>query len=413
MLGMKLGLNRGDQGTFARDSLKALYTDTEFTDVTLACEGGRQLRAHKNILSSGSGLLREILRCNPHPHPLVYLRVGHDHLTAILRFIYLGHCQVDQGDIEEFLEIARQLRVAGLTKEDDNKDAKKVTKEKENKEKETKDRTAKEMEGKEVMEEPTDAEEDIVESALTKEKDDDKDEDESHGPIDINAESEQSLEEMEVENSSESVEAQKLRCIQCVYETDKKSNLSEHKETVHGEQTNYPLVEQAAQFKCAKCGVEEYCSASLKVHMRKKHPAETPVQKQPSGKQLADSTQDLLKFLTYVTLSTGQDLEEVVAGADGLEVAQELLLAYLASFRLKGQERGEGRPTVRYLTKVKYSIALMLRSQYRVDLVRTCPDFRERWKEIVKDLPGQESYNKQKNKHDRKSMKTELDQKQE
>ena len=53
---------------------RALFTDTDFTDVTLACEENKQISAHKVVLSSCSEMLKKILLDNPHPNPLIYLQ---------------------------------------------------------------------------------------------------------------------------------------------------------------------------------------------------------------------------------------------------------------------------------------------------------------------------------------------------
>ena len=57
----------------AINALKNLEEDCHFTDVTLACAEGQQLKAHKVILSSCSKFFKNILLNNPHNHPLIYL----------------------------------------------------------------------------------------------------------------------------------------------------------------------------------------------------------------------------------------------------------------------------------------------------------------------------------------------------
>merc|ERR1712155_343755 len=52
----------------------SLRNDKDFTDVTLACEDGQQMEAHKLILASSSPFFQKILRYSKHPHPLIYLR---------------------------------------------------------------------------------------------------------------------------------------------------------------------------------------------------------------------------------------------------------------------------------------------------------------------------------------------------
>ena len=51
-----------------------LRQDKEFTDVTLACEDGQQVEAHKVVLVASSPFFLNILKRNKHPHPLIYMR---------------------------------------------------------------------------------------------------------------------------------------------------------------------------------------------------------------------------------------------------------------------------------------------------------------------------------------------------
>ena len=61
---------------FQENAISAFGTlreDREFADVTLACEDGQQVEAHKVILASSSLIFLNLLRRNNHPHPLIYL----------------------------------------------------------------------------------------------------------------------------------------------------------------------------------------------------------------------------------------------------------------------------------------------------------------------------------------------------
>ena len=92
-----------------------LYTTQELSDVTLACDDGMQVKAHKIILISCSQFFQNILLRNPHNHPLVYLKgVGYQVLKNIIRFIYLGQTDVDQDLLEQFMETAKELKIKGL-----------------------------------------------------------------------------------------------------------------------------------------------------------------------------------------------------------------------------------------------------------------------------------------------------------
>merc|ERR1712129_75877 len=90
--------------------------DIEFADVTLACEDGNQVEAHKVILASASPFFLDLLRRNKNPHPLIYMRgMNSEDLMAIVDFLYYGEANVYQESLDSFLAVAEELRLKGLT----------------------------------------------------------------------------------------------------------------------------------------------------------------------------------------------------------------------------------------------------------------------------------------------------------
>merc|ERR1712129_148670 len=93
-----------------------LREDREFADVTLACEDGQPVEAHKVILASASPFFLDILRRNKHPHPLIYMRgIKATDLMAIVDFLYCGEADVYQNNLENFLAVAEELKLKGLS----------------------------------------------------------------------------------------------------------------------------------------------------------------------------------------------------------------------------------------------------------------------------------------------------------
>jgi len=96
-------------------AFRELRDDKDFFDVTLACDD-EQIQAHKVILSACSQFFRNILRRNPHQHPLLYLKgVKFTDLQSVLNFMYHGEVNVAQEELNSFLAVAEELRVKGLT----------------------------------------------------------------------------------------------------------------------------------------------------------------------------------------------------------------------------------------------------------------------------------------------------------
>jgi len=101
--------------------LKNLLNDQHLTDVTLACEGDKQLKAHKLVLSSSSPFFQNLLMKNPHPNPLIYLRgVSFAELKSLIKFIYLGQTEVLQDDLDHFMEVAQEFKIQGLLGDSDS-----------------------------------------------------------------------------------------------------------------------------------------------------------------------------------------------------------------------------------------------------------------------------------------------------
>jgi len=96
-------------------AFRELRDDKDFFDVTLACDD-EQIQAHKVILSACSPFFRNILRRNPHQHPLLYLKgVKYTDIQSVLNFMYHGEVNVAQEELNSFLAVAEELRVKGLT----------------------------------------------------------------------------------------------------------------------------------------------------------------------------------------------------------------------------------------------------------------------------------------------------------
>ena len=73
----------------------SLRKDSDFTDVTLACEDGKKIEAHKVILSASSPFIQNLLKRNKHINPLIYMRgLKSDDLVANVDFLYYGEANI-------------------------------------------------------------------------------------------------------------------------------------------------------------------------------------------------------------------------------------------------------------------------------------------------------------------------------
>ena len=112
----KLCLQWNDFNENINSAFGKLRSVKEFTDVTIVCEDGQEMEAHKVILASSSPFFEKILQKGKHSHPLIYLKGFQSRdFASILDFLYLGEANVYKEDLDSFLAIAADIKLKGLT----------------------------------------------------------------------------------------------------------------------------------------------------------------------------------------------------------------------------------------------------------------------------------------------------------
>ena len=92
-----------------------LHDDERFSDITLVCDEGKQIKAHRIILSSCSSFFKEVLIQNTHQHPLLYLKgVDIEDVKYLMKFIYTGEVEIPHDGLAKFLDSANHLQIDGL-----------------------------------------------------------------------------------------------------------------------------------------------------------------------------------------------------------------------------------------------------------------------------------------------------------
>ena len=110
----KFCLRWNDFETNISSAFHELKEEKDFTDVTLAC-ADNQVEAHQVILAASSPFFKRILKKNPHSHPIIYLKgIKSSDVEDVLNYIYHGEVNVEEANLNAFLEVGEELEVKGL-----------------------------------------------------------------------------------------------------------------------------------------------------------------------------------------------------------------------------------------------------------------------------------------------------------
>ena len=105
------------------NAFATLRDDNDSSDVTLVCEDGKQIDAHRVVLCISSPFFQNVFQKAKHAHPLLYMRgMKSENLLAIIDFLYHGEANVYQEHLDSFLAIAEELQLKGLTGKANNEE---------------------------------------------------------------------------------------------------------------------------------------------------------------------------------------------------------------------------------------------------------------------------------------------------
>ena len=97
-------------------TIRNLFEDKQFSDITILGEDGEEMRLHRAVLASSSAFFRNALAKIKQSDPLIFLKgIQIKELHAIVRFMYLGQTEVPHEDLKAFMEAAKTLQVSGLS----------------------------------------------------------------------------------------------------------------------------------------------------------------------------------------------------------------------------------------------------------------------------------------------------------
>ena len=118
-----LKLSWSSHSTNFKTVLKDLHQVESLSDVTLVCDDGTEIMAHKFVLIGSSPVFKSMLyQSNQRDKTVVFLRgVSKFELEWVLQFMYLGQTQVPPIKLQSFMDLAKDLKMKGLYDEDDIK----------------------------------------------------------------------------------------------------------------------------------------------------------------------------------------------------------------------------------------------------------------------------------------------------
>ena len=250
-------LTKSDFQSCSSNTLQELFTDNHFSDVTLVSEDEKEIKAHKVILASASSFFRRMLIRYEQQKPLIYLKgIRFSDLQALIRFIYVGEAEINQENLEKFLDSAKLLEIQGIMDESIGSEGRTALME---------NKVPYVKEGSKVIkEEITDTKENTIEETI--EETDEVGEDFKEGQFhcaqcDYRTSRRRNLTIHKTKKRCRLSKERKYPCKQCDRAFKKNSSLWRHKKSEHN----------GMLYKCDDCDYVSKWSSNLSYHKNKLH----------------------------------------------------------------------------------------------------------------------------------------------
>jgi hypothetical protein len=111
---MEVVLDNTEHDSSLVKTFASYFEKEDYLDVTFACKGGRQVRAHKLVLSSVSPFLKQIFSEWKDSQDMVTILVpdiDHNILKLLLDFMYEGTMKLSKTELNEFKIVQRMLGI--------------------------------------------------------------------------------------------------------------------------------------------------------------------------------------------------------------------------------------------------------------------------------------------------------------
>jgi len=98
------------------DTLKKLWTDEGFTDVTLVFDDGQTIGVNSTLLAAISPIFKNAIRGRHNQNPYFFMfNMDSMSIKSLLQFIFGGEVHILETELDKFMETARKLKVTGFS----------------------------------------------------------------------------------------------------------------------------------------------------------------------------------------------------------------------------------------------------------------------------------------------------------
>ena len=107
-------IKKRNSNSLAGYAFQSFYKDVTLSDLTLVTNDNKLIRAHKQIISSASKVLSDLIINNTRPDYVLRINASSKDMELVLRFVYTGECHIKEEYFAEFKNNIDYLQIKYL-----------------------------------------------------------------------------------------------------------------------------------------------------------------------------------------------------------------------------------------------------------------------------------------------------------